>query len=171
MSGPLLAAALSLQAIGNLYSGFSQAKTMEQEASDIELSANELLFRQSQNEQEMDKRVQGLYGDQMVAVASSGADVSSGAALANYAKLIEDASVAKINSRREARLQAAAMKSSASMQRKQAKKVRAAAILGSAGTVTKGLYDYQQSTGTADTTKNTNASYSDNQLETLNLGD
>lgn len=144
MSGPLLAAALATQAIGGLYSGFSQAKGMEQEATDMELSANEILNRAKDNATELELQSQGLYGEQVVAAAASGADVSTGSPLQAYAQNFERTAKAKMNMLKEAEYQAATLRTSAQRQKKQAKKVRIASVLGGAGDITRGLYDYSK---------------------------
>lgn len=146
----LLAASLATSTIGGLYSGFSQAKSMEQEASDLNLSAGELLYREKINENAIDKQSQSLYGSQVASVASSGADVSSGSPLAIYSQTLQDAAAAKSNMKREADIQASMMKTTAQRNIKQAGKVRLAAILGASGTVSKGLYDHNKAAGEKD---------------------
>lgn len=148
----LLAASLALSAIGGVYSGFSKAKGMEQEASDMELSANELLFRAKDNAQELELQSQSLYGEQVVSAAASGADVSSGSPLQAYAQNFERTAKAKMNMIREAEYQANTLRTSGSRLRKQATKTRYASLIGGAADTTMGLYKYSEATDASKST-------------------
>lgn len=141
------AAFMAVQAIGNLYSGFSQAKQMEQESYDLDFNANELRYRSQLNAQNIQQESRSLYGQEVSASASGGADVSTGAPLMAYAQNFEQATKAKINLLRETDMQASSMHASANNYRKQAGRTRIAAVLGAAGKAGESLYYNHEARG------------------------
>lgn len=153
----LLAAGMAVQAIGGLYSGYQQQKGMYQEANDLELSANETLYRQKINEDSIDNQSQSLLGSQIASVASSGALVNTGSPLAVYSQSLQDAAVAKANSRRETEVNVAMMRTTAQRTRKQAKKVMIASTIGAAGGLLQAGSEYNKAAG-AKTSKGSSSS-------------
>jgi hypothetical protein len=140
----LFAASAAVSAIGGLYSGFSQAKQMEEESIDLDLSANELLFRAKSESKRVDSEAQGLYGQQVTSVAFSGADVSTGSPLLNYAETFSQASKLKANLIRQADLEANALRQSATGLRKQAGKVRKASMINAGAKSIESLYQFNK---------------------------
>lgn len=142
----LFAASTAVNAIGGLYGGFAQAKQMERESIDLDLAANEVLYRGKQNIKDIDKASQSLYGEQVTAAAFSGADVTEGSPLLSYADNFSQAASAKANLIRQMDLEAGALRESARGLRKQANKTRIAALIGAAGTSLEAAAKYRSAT-------------------------
>lgn len=144
--GPL-AAMMALQAIGGLYSGYQQSKTLKQESYDLDNQANELNYRANINKKAIEYNGQQLYGQQVSASAASGADVSTGSPLLAYAQGFEQTTNAKINMMRENDMQVSALRTTATNYRKQAKMAMYASVLNAGGKGAESLYQYNQAKG------------------------
>lgn len=147
MSGPLLAAALAIQATGSIYSAYSQRKQMLEDANDLEAAIPELEYRARINKEEIDRSAQSLYGEQVVATAFGGAQVDTGSPMMNYANTFEQAARQKENLNREVLLQVQSYRKQASSLRSQSKKAMIAGFLGAGGNIAQGLYQHQRDTG------------------------
>lgn len=140
-----LLASVAISTIGGVYSAKKQKKEAKDQAADLEKQAREQKSRALANVKNIDAQAQELIGEQTVATAYGGADVSTGSPLLNYANTLSKAESTKSNMLREVNFDTDQMMGSAANIRRYAGYAQKAAYLQTGAKASEGLYDVNKS--------------------------